>query len=92
MSQTGHALAQFMLEHPDSATDWANNYLICLSAENQNQLKNLLTKIRDNNIPVSYFLEPDLDFELTAICFVGTEKATKLTSSLPLALKSYNKQ
>ena len=45
-----------------------------------------------HDIPVSYFLEPDLGNEMTAIAFQGSEKASKLTSSIPLALKSYNKQ
>jgi hypothetical protein len=79
-----------MLDHPEKASQWNNNYLICLSVENENQLKTLLEKIGMNDIPVSYFLEPDIGFELTAIAFEGTEKAKKLTSSLPLALKTYN--
>ena len=58
----------------------------------ENQLKTLLEKICMHDIPVSYFLEPDLGNEMTAIAFQGSEKASKLTSSIPLALKSYNKQ
>ncbi len=77
-----------MLDYPEQANQWNNNYLICLSVENENQLKTLLEKIGMNNIPVSYFLEPDIGNELTAITFQGTEKASKLTSSIPLALKN----
>jgi hypothetical protein len=58
----------------------------------KNQLKTLLEKVGINDIPVSHFLEPDIGFELTAIAFEGTDKAKKLTSSLSLALKNYNKQ
>lgn len=89
MSQSGHALAQFMLDHPDQATQWNNNYLICLSVENEEHLKNLMTKLNAHGIRASHFLEPDIGFELTAIAFEGTEKAAKLTSSLPLALKNH---
>ena len=92
IAQAGHAIAQFMLDHPEQANQWNNNYLICLSVEDENQLNNLLAKIQAQGIPVSYFLEPDIGHELTAIAFQGTEKASKLTSSIPLALKSYNKQ
>ena len=92
IAQAGHALAQFMLDYPDQANQWNNNYLICLSVENENQLKTLLEKMRMHDIPVSYFLEPDLGNEMTAIAFQGSDKASKLTSSIPLALKSYNKQ
>ena len=81
-----------MLDHPEQANQWNNNYLICLSVEDENQLNNLLVKIQKEKIPVSYFLEPDIGNELTAIAFQGTEKASRLTSSIPLALKSYNKQ
>ena len=92
IAQAGHAIAQFMLDHPEQANQWNNNYLICLSVEDENQLNNLLVKIQKEEIPVSYFLEPDLGNEMTAIAFQGSEKASKLTSSIPLALKSYNKQ
>ena len=92
IAQAGHALAQFMLEHPEQANQWNNNYLICLSVEDENQLNNLSEKVQAHGIPMSYFLEPDIGNELTAIAFEGTEKASKLTSSIPLALKSYNKQ
>jgi len=81
-----------MLEHPEQANQWNNNYLICLSVEDENQLNNLSEKVQAHGIPMSYFLEPDIGNELTAIAFEGTEKASKLTSSIPLALKSYNKQ
>ena len=92
IAQAGHAIAQFVLDHPEQANQWNNNYLICLSVENENQLNNLSVKIQAEGIPMSYFLEPDIGNQLTAISFIGTEKAGKLTSSLPLALKSYNKQ
>jgi hypothetical protein len=88
MSQSGHALAQFMLDHPDQASQWNNNYLICLSVDDEEHLKKLMTKLHAHGITTSHFLEPDIGFELTAIAFEGTEKAAKLTSSFQLALKN----
>lgn len=89
MSQSGHAIAQFMLDHPEQAIQWNNNFLICLSVENEEHLKKLMLKLNAHGIRASHFLEPDIGYELTAISFEGTDKAAKLTSSLPLALKDY---
>ena len=79
-----------MLDHPDLAAQWNNNYLICLSVDNEEHLKKLMIKLNAHGVRTSHFLEPDVGFELTAIAFEGTEKASKLTSSLPLALKKFN--
>ena len=92
MSQMGHSIAQFMLEHPEMSKKWNNNYLISLSISSEEKLSNLLTKIKDIGIPVSYFIEPDIGNELTSICFVETEQTRRLTSGLPLSLKNFNKQ
>lgn len=85
MSQMGHSISQFHLDHPDLAKSWNNNYLISLSASMQ-KLETILTKLHENEIPVSYFTEPDIDDELTSICFLGTKETNKLTSSLSLSL------
>ena len=77
-----------MLDHPDQAKQWNNNFLICLSVKNQEHLIKLFEKLRLHGIRASPFLEPDIGDELTAIAFEGTEKASKLTASIPLALKS----
>ena len=90
IAQSGHALAQFMLEHPDRAIQWNNNFLICLSIENEEKLHNLYTKLQKQGIAVSAFCEPDIDHQMTSIAFEGTKVASKLTSSLPLALKGFS--
>ena len=79
-----------MLDHPEQASQWNNNFLICLSVENENQLKKLMTKLHAQGIMTSHFLEPDIGFELTAISFEGSDKAKKLTSHLQFALKSFS--
>ena len=88
IAQTGHSIAQFMLDHPERARQWNNNFLICLSVDNEEKLGNLLVKLRERGVHVSAFYEPDIDDQLTGIAFAGCEKSAKLTSSLPLALKN----
>ena len=89
IAQSGHALAQFILDHPERAHQWNNNYLICLSIENEEKLHKLYAKLQEQGIPVSAFCEPDIDYQMTSIAFEGTESSSKLTSSLPLALKGH---
>lgn len=92
MAQSCHSVSQFILEHHDLAKKWNNNFLISLSIDSEEKLSNLLTKIQDIGVPVSYFTEPDIDNQLTSICFLETEQTRRLTSSLPLSLKNFNKQ
>ena len=44
-------------------------------------------KLQDKGIPVSYFTEPDINDQLTSICFIESDETIKLTSNLPLSLK-----
>ncbi len=67
--QAGHGLAQFMIEHPNS--DWNNDYLIYLAVEDERELKKVLTKLRVIGIELSFFIEPDLDNQLTSIAAYG---------------------
>jgi hypothetical protein len=87
IAQSGHAIAQFFLEHPESSKEWNNNYLICLSTENEQSLNNVLEKLESFGIPISTFYEPDLNNQLTSIAFQHNEKSYGHTKSLPLALK-----
>jgi hypothetical protein len=45
IAQSGHAIAQYCLEQPELSKTWNNNYLICLSTENQQSLENLYEKL-----------------------------------------------
>ena len=71
--QAGHALAQFMLEHPDQAQDWDNHTLIYLRVKNEDELKKWWMKIdnMEEDAPYSTFREPDIGNELTAIATYG---------------------
>ncbi len=59
--QGGHAVAQWLLEHPNQ--DWNNNYLIYLYAD----LDKWKVRLDLVNKDYSSFYEPDLDNQLTAI-------------------------
>ena len=57
--QGGHAVAQWLLEHPDQT--WNNEYLIYLYGD----VKRWMKKLKDHDCSV--FREPDLGNQVTAI-------------------------
>lgn len=59
--QGGHAVAQWILEHPEQK--WNNSYLIYLSAD----IDKWRRKLDMKGIDYSEFVEPDLDYQVTAI-------------------------
>lgn len=59
--QGGHAVAQWLLEHPNQ--NWNNNYLIYLYAD----LDKWRVRLGLTNKDYSIFREPDLNNQLTAI-------------------------
>lgn len=58
--QGGHAVAQYMMEHPQ---EWKNEFLIYLYADTE-KWKRIL---QERGIPYSFFREPDLNNVITAI-------------------------
>lgn len=66
--QGGHAVAQYLLENPDSK--WRNNYLIYL----KDNLERLVVKLRMRGIEYTEFREPDLDGKMTAIAVLDNRK------------------
>ena len=92
LAQTGHAISQFCLDHPDQSRKWNNNYLINLAVDSQEKLQKLLLKLHEKDVPLSFFTEPDFGNELTSICFVENDDTRRLTSHLPLAFKNFNNQ
>lgn len=59
--QGGHAVAQYLLDHPKQA--WDNQYLIYLYADTE-KWSGIL---EDLGADYSAFFEPDLDYKMTAI-------------------------
>ncbi len=90
--QTGHSIAEFAHQFPNQFNDWKqdSNYLISLSVDNEEKLQRLFYKLQDNGADIVGFTEPDIDNQLTAICYYGTPEMRKHTDKLDLALKNSN--
>ena len=92
ISQSIHAVSEFLNQHPQEYQDWYenSNYLAILSVKSESDLKELSEKVCSLGLTFSPFHEPDLNNELTAIAVAPSPAAKKLFSSLPLALKEYS--
>lgn len=66
-AQTGHAIAQYILDHsPHESGEWNNDYLICLE-DHKLSMEGWIEYLIENNIKHSIFKEPDMDHEITSI-------------------------
>jgi peptidyl-tRNA hydrolase len=90
--QSAHAYVRFAVEHPEITQDWITNseYMCMLSVENEEELKALFDEARRLGIPAAGFLEPDIDFQLTAICLAPGPLTKMLCANLNLALREYS--
>lgn len=86
--QTGHSIAEFAHNFPTKFKKWKvdSNYLVSLSTDNEDKLQRLYYKLQDNGADVVAFTEPDIDNQLTAICYYSTPELRKITNKLKLAL------
>lgn len=86
--QSGHSIAEFAHSYPNKFTDWIinSNYLVSLSTDNENTLERLYSKLKYFGADVIAFREPDINDQLTAICYYGTPELRKITNKLKLAL------
>jgi hypothetical protein len=86
--QTAHSVAEFAHQFPTDFQEWKrdSNYLISLSVDNEEKLQRLFYKLQDNGADVVAFTEPDINNQLTAICYYGTPELRKITQNLDLAL------
>jgi len=76
--QSGHALAEFLLQHK---TNWKNGTLIYLGVENEEELKRWMFKLDKRNIKYSFFREPDIKNEITSL---ATDHQSRIFSKLKL--------
>jgi hypothetical protein len=86
IAQTGHAVAAFAAEHPESFQAWAKpeqRNIVCLSVPSVGLLSDLLWRLQRDEVRTAEFRETDLNNELTGIAC--GEEGAKLLSSLPLA-------
>jgi outer membrane protein assembly factor BamD (BamD/ComL family) len=70
--QAGHAVAEFMLEHPGK---WNNGYLIYLEVEGYDELFRWYKELRDTEF--SFFVESDMNNEMTAIAVLDNGELFK---------------
>ena len=77
--QAGHAVAEFLLEHP--STEWNNGILVYLKVRNKEHLHEWFDKILESGEPLAWFKEEDIGNEVTAIAALDVEK---LVRDLPL--------
>lgn len=86
--QTGHAIAEFAKQFPEHFAEWhkQSNYLVSLSTDNEESLKYLYDKLQYYGADVVAFYEPDIQNQMTAICYYGTPELMTHTKKLDLAL------
>ena len=91
-SQLTHAITEFIFQHYDKAKHWheTSRYVVCLSAKDENHLKDIIAKLNSKGICYSIFREPDIDNQITSIAIEHHTDLKRITSSLPLALKEYS--
>jgi len=91
MAQTVHSSNRFAYHYPELHRDWIekSEYVVNLSIDNEDKLQRLYYKLQDNGAVVIAFHEPDIDNQLTSICYYGTPELRKLTSSLKLSLSEF---
>lgn len=90
-AQVAHAAFLFSYEHRPLAAQWLqeSNFLIILSVANEIDLYRLGQQAAKANLPVSYFNEPDIGDQLTAIAVAPSLKTVALMADLPLAFAEY---
>lgn len=64
--QAGHALAQFLIQHPSQAKEWNNHTLIYLGVENEQELIREYEYMKSHNLICEIFSEPDIGNQYTA--------------------------
>ena len=86
--QTGHSIAEFAHQFSNQFNDWMRDskYLVSLSVDNEEKLKDLYDKLKWHGAHVVAFYEPDIDNQMTSICYYGTPEMRKHTDKLDLAL------
>ena len=88
LAQSVHSATEFAHKHTNLFNDWmtSSQYVVSLSADNEQHLKEVLTKLEWFGANVVTFREPDMDNQLTSIAYYGTPKMMKITAHLKLAL------
>lgn len=83
--QAGHAVAEYLIQHPQ--TPWRNSTLIYLVVQDENELNLWGERLSSEGIRFAEFVEPDIGDQKTAIATVLHENQRELFSELKLLSK-----
>jgi len=90
LAQAVHAGTQFVLEHPELARYWEDEWknLVCLQVPSEDDLLDVLRVLTGTDAPYTYFIEPDLNGEHTSVAALLTETQAKAFKGLKLSLRA----
>ena len=91
LAQSLHAVIDFILKYPAESQNWnsLSNYLVCLTVKDETSLLSLCHKLTLEDIKHVMVREPDIDNQITSIAIEPCDRARKICSNMPLALKEY---
>jgi hypothetical protein len=92
--QSCHAVADFAENFKELFDEWkqTSNTMITLTEQSEESLQKRMYQLQELKIPFAYFIEPDIDDRLTALCFIANDEQREHFKDLPLALREYGKQ
>lgn len=71
ITQAGHSLAQYIIDHnPHLNGQWDNGSIINLALGSEKSLKRWMRKLDELGISFSIFREPDMNHEITSIAIL----------------------
>ena len=73
--QAGHAVAEYLIFNPN--TRWNNGTLVYLGVKNEEELEKWVYRLNLDDIQFASFIEPDMNYEKTAIASVYNESFFK---------------
>jgi hypothetical protein len=90
LAQTLHSSSRFAYHYPELHREWIekSEYVVSLSVDNEKKLQDLYDKLKWYGANVVAFHEPDMQNQLTSICYYGTPEMRKHTQKLDLALSN----
>lgn len=94
MAQGVHAAFAFSQAHPHSVIDWHRHsqYLVVVSVADGYELVSLGIEAARRKIRSTWWQEPDMNDELTALAFEPTLASSKLCANLPLAGRAVSQE
>ena len=96
VAQTNHATSEMWTQFPSDTLEWntVSKIITVLSVPDEQGLKDLIKKLRCDDIRYSVFIEPDMGNQVTAVAInpADSEITKKHIGHLPLALRESRKK